>query len=94
MANITKEEYNLDKDKDIEYISFLNIGLQNISLNSIEIKSNTIYIYDGINNSIDYLCNMIHDSNYEDKLDQYIEHCKKKKRKNSKRFIYIKKRKI
>ena len=92
MTNIKEEKYNLDKD--IQYISFFDIGLQNLSLNSIEIKSNKMHIYDGINNSIDYLCNMINDSNYEDKLDQYIEHCKKKKRKNSKRFIYMKKRKI
>jgi len=80
MTNIKEEKYNLDID----------IGLQNLSLNSIEIKSNIMPIYNGI----DYLCNMIEDSNCEDKLNQYVEYCKKKKRKNSKRFIYMKKRKI
>jgi hypothetical protein len=80
MTNIKEEKYNLDID----------IGLQNLSLNSIENKSNKMHIYDGIN----YLCNLIEDSNYEDRLNQYIEYCKKKKRKNSKKFIYIKKRKI
>jgi len=80
MTNIKEEKYNFDID----------IGLQNLSLNSIEIKSNIMPIYNGI----DYLCNMIQDSNCEDKLNQYVEYCKKKKRKNSKRFIYMKKRKI
>ena len=80
MTNIKEEKYNFDID----------IGLQNLSLNSIEIKSNIMPIYNGI----DYLCNMIQYSNCEDKLNQYVEYCKKKKRKNSKRFIYMKKRKI